>query len=287
MAEKVLSFYEGLADYYHLIFEDWDLSIQRQARVLGLVISQELPGQHLRILDCACGIGTQSLGLAAQGHHLVGCDLSPAEVRRATREAEQRGLDIEFHVSDMTDLKEISQTGFDVVSAFDNALPHLTSNELITAVGAMASKLKPGGLFIASIRDYDLLLQHKPAMQEPAFFGDAGSRRIIHQVWDWTDTAAYTLHLYLTTAAAIAACSTNLRRSESLLRARGFGRCLHGRLSVREPVLYVVRNSGPKEVIRSVPIDVLSIPSLVLCSGWNREQPQTSGRARLSCSERE
>jgi glycine/sarcosine N-methyltransferase len=101
----------------------------------------------------------------------------------------------------MTNLKEISQTGFDVVSAFDNALPHLTSDELIRTVGAMAGKLKPGGLFIASIRDYDLLLEQRPAMQEPVFFGNAGSRRIIHQVWDWTDAAAYTLHLYITTEA--------------------------------------------------------------------------------------
>lgn len=198
MADKVLSFYEVLADYYHLIFEDWDRSIQRQASILDSVISKQLPGQHLRILDCACGIGTQSLGLAARGHHLLGCDLSPAEVRRATREAQQRGLDIEFLVSDMTSLKEIPQTGFDVVSAFDNALPHPTSDDLIRAVGAMAGKLKPDGLFIASIRDYDSLLQQRSTMQEPAFFGDVGSRRIIHQVWDWTDAAEYTLHMYIT-----------------------------------------------------------------------------------------
>jgi glycine/sarcosine N-methyltransferase len=85
MAGNVLRFYEGLADYYHLIFEDWDRSIQRQASILSSVISRELSGQHLRILDCACGIGTQCLGLSARGHYLVGCDLSPAEVRRATK----------------------------------------------------------------------------------------------------------------------------------------------------------------------------------------------------------
>ncbi len=175
MSNQVLSFYDSIADYYHLIFEDRDRSIQRQARSLGSVISRELPGQHLRILDCACGIGTQSLGFAALGHHVVGSDLSPAAVTRAAKEAQQRGLNIEFYVSDMTHLKEIREAGFDVVAAFDNALPHLSSDELIQAVGAMARRLKPGGLFIASIRDYDLLLQQRPAMQEPAFFGTDGS----------------------------------------------------------------------------------------------------------------
>jgi len=27
------NFYEALADYYHLIFDDWDKSIERQARI--------------------------------------------------------------------------------------------------------------------------------------------------------------------------------------------------------------------------------------------------------------
>jgi glycine/sarcosine N-methyltransferase len=80
-------------------------------------------------------------------------------------------------------------------------LPNLTSDELIHAVGAMAGRLNSGGLFIASIRDYDLLLQQKPTMQEPVFFGNEGSRRIVHQVWDWTEAARYTLHLYITSEA--------------------------------------------------------------------------------------
>jgi hypothetical protein len=84
------------------------------------------------------------------------------------------------------------------VAAFDNALPHLTADQLRRAVGATCSKLKSNGLFIASIRDYDTLILEKPAAQEPAFYGGEGDRRIIHQVWDWTDAARYTLHLYIT-----------------------------------------------------------------------------------------
>lgn len=198
MTDQVLSFYDSLADYYHLIFEDWDRSVHRQAKILGGILARELSGKRLKILDCACGIGTQALGLAALGHHVTASDLSPAEIARAEKEAQKRGLDIQFHVSDMTDLKEISETGFDVVAAFDNALPHLSSDQMTQAIEAMAGKLNPGGLFIASIRDYDLLLQQRPAMQEPSFFENEGERRIVHQVWDWTEPAKYTLHLYIT-----------------------------------------------------------------------------------------
>jgi hypothetical protein len=48
---------------------------------------------------------------------------------------------------------------FDVVAALDNALPHLTPGQLAQAIKTMASRLKSGGLFLASIRDYDLLLR--------------------------------------------------------------------------------------------------------------------------------
>ena len=83
------------------------------------------------------------------------------------------------------------------MAALDNAL-HTSPPSFIQAIKAMASKLNRGGLFIASIRDYDLLIEQRPAMQEPAFFGSEGTRRIVHQVWDWIEPEKYNLHLYIT-----------------------------------------------------------------------------------------
>jgi glycine/sarcosine N-methyltransferase len=84
------------------------------------------------------------------------------------------------------------------VAALDNALPHLTSFQLKKAVRAMGSKLEPHGLLMASIRDYDNLILQRPAIQEPAFYGEARERRIVHQIWDWIDNEQYALHLYIT-----------------------------------------------------------------------------------------
>jgi glycine/sarcosine N-methyltransferase len=199
MAEKVLSFYEPLADHFHLIFDDWDKSIEWQARILNPLLAAQACGHPLKVLDCACGIGTQALGFASFGHRVVASDLSRAAVNRARREAESRGLDISFQVSDMTSLKEIADRDFDVVATLDNALPHLTSDQLVCATKAVGSKLKSNGLFLASIRDYDALILQRPTMQQPAFYGTDGKRRIVHQVWDWINEARYTLHLFITT----------------------------------------------------------------------------------------
>lgn len=194
-------FYDSLAEHYHLIFEDWDRAIERQAAVLNALIASRLRPGPLKILDCACGIGTQSIGFAQHGHAVVASDLSASAIARARREANLRGLRIAFQVSDMTSLAEIAARDFDVVAALDNALPHLSVEQTITAVRAMYLKLKPGGLLLASIRDYDLLIEQRPTIQQPAFYGKEGERRIVHQVWDWIDRERYAVHLYITVQA--------------------------------------------------------------------------------------
>jgi glycine/sarcosine N-methyltransferase len=198
MSPTSMEFYEDLAEHYHLIFEDWNRSIERQARVLNPLIAKHTGRSSLKLLDCACGIGTQAIGFAQAGHHVVASDLSRAAVDRAQREAKQRGLDISFFVSDMTSLEEIQRSDFNVVAALDNALPHLTPSQLRSAVQAMSSKLEPEGIFIASIRDYDNLMVQRPPIQGLAFYANGGERRIVHQIWDWIDDQRHTIHLYIT-----------------------------------------------------------------------------------------
>ena len=193
-----MSFYESLATHYHLIFEDWNRAMDSQAKVLDRLLKTQFPNRLLRILDCACGIGTQAIGFAASGHEVTASDLSEAVIRRAGLEANIRGMDISFLVSDMTSMPKMTESNFDVVAAMDNVLPHLSSEQVRCAFKAVASNLVQNGLFIASIRDYDALLNQKPTMQPPAFYGDPGQRRIVHQVWDWIDATRYIVHLYIT-----------------------------------------------------------------------------------------
>jgi 2-polyprenyl-3-methyl-5-hydroxy-6-metoxy-1,4-benzoquinol methylase len=191
------SFYDSLAEEHHLIFKDWNVSIEWQASIFGPLIERHRR-EKLRILDCACGIGTQSLGLAKRGHTVIGADLSPAVIARARREASARAISAAFQIADMRDLSTVAEEPFHAAIAVDNALPHLSEQDIARTAHSIAAKLRPGGLFVASIRDYDELLQQRPSMQPPAFYTDNGRRRIVHQVWDWVDDRTYTLHLYIT-----------------------------------------------------------------------------------------
>jgi len=192
--------YDELASQYHLIFENWELSLERQAAALSSILQGKCGlTTTARILDCACGIGTQSLGLAKMGFRVSGCDLSLRAIERARLEASRRNVDIQFSVANILNLTSLGESRFDAVICMDNALPHLESAEqLLQAAKQFRARLRPGGLLMASIRDYDRLMEERPVTQGPSFYADQGRRRIVFQVWDWVDARRYIFHLYIT-----------------------------------------------------------------------------------------
>jgi glycine/sarcosine N-methyltransferase len=228
MTDHVRGFYDPLAEHYHLLFDDWDKAIERQSRILDSLLNARCDIKPLKILDCACGIGTQSIALAKLGHRMTGSDLSPTAIERARNEAWKRSLPIDLYVSDMTSLQEIPDKNFDLVVALDNALPHLSADRLATAASAMKSMLKPNGLFIASIRDYDQILVEKPTTQQPAFYSSEGGRRIVHQVWDWIGETHYALHLYITVETANGWESLHFVSDYYCIRREQLSAILHG-----------------------------------------------------------
>jgi 2-polyprenyl-3-methyl-5-hydroxy-6-metoxy-1,4-benzoquinol methylase len=121
----VESFYDQLSPYYRYIYHDWDASVERQASMLDGIIREYFSGNVKSILDAACGIGTQSIGLAQKGYVLTSSDISSREVDLARLDASKRNLNIDFIIADMRNLKQAYQTKFDLVIACDNAVPHL------------------------------------------------------------------------------------------------------------------------------------------------------------------
>ncbi|HEY7034608.1 MAG TPA: class I SAM-dependent methyltransferase [Thermomicrobiales bacterium] len=199
MTHEPSSFYDHLAGDYHLIFADWECAIAWQADVIDRLIRTELGDRSLSILDCACGIGTQAIGLAQRGHRVHATDISATSVDRARQEARRLGASLTFGVADLRTLATQVDDTFDVVLAFDNALPHLlTEDDVGRAVAGMTSRLRPGGLFLASIRDYDRILAERPTGDPPRAFDDETGRRIVFQLWDWAaDGLNYDLHLFI------------------------------------------------------------------------------------------
>lgn len=59
----------------------------------------------------------------------------------------------------------------------------LTDEDLLSASKSMWERLNPGGLFLASIRDYDQIVQERPQVTQPRVLDDGN--RIVFQAWEW------------------------------------------------------------------------------------------------------
>lgn len=182
---KAQEFYDALAERYHLLFEDWWSAAERHGEVVAAVLSSRGVASG-RILDATCGVGTQALPLAGLGYGVTGADVSAASIARARAEADSRGLAVGLAVHDVRDPG--LPTGFDAAISCDNALPHLlTDLDLDLALGNLWTCLRPSGLLLASIRDYDRLRQERPTGVPLAVHGVAGARHASGQSWRWAD----------------------------------------------------------------------------------------------------
>jgi SAM-dependent methyltransferase len=180
-----MDFYNQLSPYYHLIFPDWKASVLRQGEQLSTLMKSHWP-MHQNILDVSCGIGTQALGLALQGHLVTGSDLSFSAVERAKEEATSFGVNLNLSVCDMRQAHRHHGSGFDVVISADNSLPHLlTQEDLLLAIRQMYACLNIGGGCILTLRDYDKEERGQNLVKPYGVRLENDKRFLMFQAWDF------------------------------------------------------------------------------------------------------
>ena len=154
MAAPVTEFYDSLSPEYHdNMGWDWESTMRKEGATLARFIENQVgrPGPY-SILDCSCGIGTQAIGLALQGHQVHATDLSTVSIDCARQEASNLGVAITFGVADFRELSETVSDTFDVVLSCDNSIAHcLKDDDLRAALASMKARLNPGGLLLIAI----------------------------------------------------------------------------------------------------------------------------------------
>lgn len=247
---SVVEFYDGLAADYHLVYGDrWDDAVAQQGAALDTVIRSARPDAR-DVLDCSCGIGTQAIGLSLRGYRVHGTDISERSIRRARVEATRLGAELAFGVADFRQLDSVAGD-FDVVISCDNAIPHLLDDaDVGHALRAMRAKLRPDGLLVISIRDYDKALIERPDTAPPLLLAGPPRRLFVRfHDWDAPDSRLYTVRFFVLTETptgwTLAQHATRYRAitSAALIRAvdeAGFGDATwHGADSVgfHQPVM--------------------------------------------------
>jgi SAM-dependent methyltransferase len=248
-------FYDALAPFYHLNYGDWQAGIERQGQALAAILLAHGVEPPSRVLDAACGIGTQSLGLAQLGFRVTGSDLSSGAVARAREEAAERGLSIDLSVADMRSVAEHHGRTFDVVIACDNSVPHLLSDaEILTALEQFYRCTAPGGHCLVSVRDYSREVREGVQVRPPVLHQQDGTRVVLFQVWEF-DGPVYSMSLYMVEDEGEGSPRTHVFRSryyavtldvlERLMREAGFQAVERLEEPFFQPVLLGRRPPGP------------------------------------------
>ncbi len=206
-------FYDGLAPLYHLIYPDWEQSVQKQGHDLDSLIRKTWGDGMHSVLDVSCGIGTQVLGLAGLGYEVTASDLSPEEVARAKGEADRQGLKINFSVADMRESFAHHARQFDVVLSCDNSVPHLlTDEDILLAFRQFFQCTRPGGGCIISVRDYEKEDLSKRQIKPYGIREENGVLWLLWQLWD-PHGATYDVNMYFVEDHGGTECRTHKFRS--------------------------------------------------------------------------
>lgn len=207
-------FYEQLTPFYHLVYPDWEASIIRQSVDLDSIIKEGWGDSVKSVLDVACGIGTQSLGLASLGYAVTASDLSSSEIERARKEAASRKLVIDFSAADMREVSSHHRKQFDLVIACDNAVPHLlTDEDLLAAFRQFYQCVRPGGGCLISVRDYEKEERAGVQVKPYGLRVEGDKKYLVFQVWEFQELI-YDLAMYFVEDRGGEDCVTHVMRTK-------------------------------------------------------------------------
>ncbi len=120
----------------------WDIG-RPQREVIRLADNGEIRG---RVLDVGCGTGENALYLASLGLEVWGIDMALSAINKAREKAKERGITVNFLVSDALKLQSLKNR-FDTV--VDCGLFHVfTDEERLIFAASLSSILYAGGKYL-------------------------------------------------------------------------------------------------------------------------------------------
>jgi SAM-dependent methyltransferase len=141
--------FDTVAETYHDENQRNPVIREMRRRTLEAVTSRLAPGS--RLLDLGCGPGPDAEVLGRLGYEVLGIDWSPEMAEEASRRIRASGLERRVEVRNLGihELDRLEAGGFD--GAYSDLGPLNCVPDLSAAAGSIAERLKPRGIFVASI----------------------------------------------------------------------------------------------------------------------------------------
>ncbi|NIM52357.1 MAG: methyltransferase domain-containing protein [Gemmatimonadales bacterium] len=162
--------YEDFAERYDLFFGEFGKHDPVQAAFFRVLLAE---AGARRILDCACGTGSDVDLLHGMGHEVWGCDISKAMLCQARRNLGGQGVTVPLVRADFRCLPYRGGQ-FDAVLCLTTSLPHLLNErDVVTALCSMRVVLREEGILVLSQGLTDKLMKQRPRfipeVNRPAF----------------------------------------------------------------------------------------------------------------------
>ena len=171
------------ADGYTTLAADYHWLEPAEAHALA-VVGRRGAGRE-RVLDCACGTGTDAVALARAGHRVWASDGSEAMVDAARRRVVEAGVDVPVEMCRWDDLPDRLPGPFDLVLCLGNSISHLPGDRAGPAFRGMAGVLAPGGRLVLNARNWEKLRRDRPRLTVPDRVVDRDGRRCV-PLYIWT-----------------------------------------------------------------------------------------------------
>jgi ubiquinone/menaquinone biosynthesis C-methylase UbiE len=153
-----MEFYDKVAEFYDDMTRFEERIRQEKRIVKSLVERYGLKS----VVDAACGSGLHAVLLAGLGVKVVGVDISDSMLATAGKNAEASGLKIKWVHAPMQNLDKHISGGHDGLFCLGNSLPHLlTRSDLYEALKSFHNLIRPGGLLLIQLLNYDRILATK------------------------------------------------------------------------------------------------------------------------------
>lgn len=151
------NFYNAISPFYNSMISMEQSLVRRK-----IFYESVFTDQNIEVAaDLGCGSGLDSLALATMGLKVFGFDPSSEMIRLAKQNSEKCGADIQFIRKNILDIPQKFTGRFDAVVSFGNTLANLDETEVRFALQKVQQLLKPNGLFVFQILNYNRIEKRK------------------------------------------------------------------------------------------------------------------------------
>lgn len=143
-----------MKQWYEELFENYGKKYDNESFTQGTIgecdfIESEIAHDiKLKIIDIGCGTGRHAIELTKRGYNVTGVDLSDSQLKRASKKAAERNLNIKFEKHDARNLPFNNE--FDLaIMLCEGGFPLMETDEMNFQILQSAAKsLKHNGKFI-------------------------------------------------------------------------------------------------------------------------------------------